>query len=154
MGKCDTRRCVGVSDDLNGINLTANTSNTAPTVPSGLGSQGKRKRGEGLDKYKKNMPVTKRIVDAVSLIATALKDTTEAVIKMSNSDITTELTTDLLSTEEIASDTHLCILCCNLLANKAFKDIYASLRGNQEVLIASLKYNAKNLLPYVKPKNP
>ncbi|XP_028759016.1 uncharacterized protein LOC114717946 isoform X1 [Neltuma alba] len=147
--------CVGVLDDLDGINLTANTSNTTLIVPSGLESQGMRKRGEGLDKYKKQeMLATKRITDAVSSIATASKEIAKAINKMSNSDITTELTTDLLSMEEIASDTHLCVICCNLLANKTFRDIYAGLRGNREVLVAWLKYNAKNPPPYAAPKNP
>ncbi|XP_028770574.1 uncharacterized protein LOC114727952 [Neltuma alba] len=143
---------MGVSDDLDCINLTANTSNTAPTIPSSLGSQGKRKRGQGFDEYKKQkMPSTKRIADAVSLIATASKDIAEAVNKMSNSDITTELTTDLLSMEEITSDTHFYVIDCNLLANKTFKDIYAGLRVNQGILIAWLKYNTENPPPYAAP---
>ncbi|XP_028796692.1 uncharacterized protein LOC114752138 [Neltuma alba] len=145
----------GVSDYLDGINLTANTSNTAPTVPSTSGSQGKRKRGEGLDKYKKKkMPTTRRIADAVSLIEKASISTAEAIDKISNIDNTTELTADLLSMPEIVSDTHLCVICYNLLANKMFREIYAGLRENQEVLVAWLKHNAANLPPYIAPKNP
>ncbi|XP_028801597.1 uncharacterized protein LOC114756822 [Neltuma alba] len=151
----DTRRRVGVSDNLDGINLTANTSNTIPSIPSGSGSQRKGKRGEGLDKYKKQkMPATKRIADAASSIEKALISTAAAVNKISNSDNTTELTTDLLSMEEIVSDTHLCVVCCNLLANKTFRDIYDGLRENQEVLVAWLKHNAENPLPYAATKNP
>ncbi|XP_028755823.1 uncharacterized protein LOC114715194 [Neltuma alba] len=127
----DTERPAGVSDDLDGINLTANTSNTTPSVPIGSGSQGKRKRGGGLDKYKKQkMSATKRIADSVSSIEKASISTAAAVNKLANSDNTTELTTDLLSMKEIVSDTHLCVMCCNLLANKTFRDIYASLREN------------------------
>ncbi|XP_028770004.1 uncharacterized protein LOC114727463 [Neltuma alba] len=110
---------------LDSINLTVNTSNSTSTIPNSSGSQGKRKRGEA-----------------------------KAINKMSNSDITIELTTNLLSMEEIANDTHLCVLCCNLLANKTFKDIYAGLRGNRELLVAWLKHNAENPLSHAKPKNP
>ncbi|XP_028753944.1 L10-interacting MYB domain-containing protein-like [Neltuma alba] len=151
----DTRRRAGVSDDLDGINLTANTSNTAPNISSGSGSQGKRKRGGGLDKYKKQkMPATKRIADAVSSIKKASISTATAINKISNSDNTTELTADLLSMEEIVSDTHICVMCCNLLANKTFRDIYAGLRENRKVLVAWLKHNAENPSSYAAPKNP
>ncbi|XP_028757227.1 uncharacterized protein LOC114716392 [Neltuma alba] len=151
----DTGRRAGVLDYLDGINLTANTSNTTPTIPSALGSQGKRKRGEGLDKYKKQkMPATRRIEDSVSSIEKASISTAEAINKISNSDNTTELTTDLLSMPEIVSDTHLCVIYCNLLANKTFRGIYAGLRENREVLVAWLKHNAANPLPYATPKNP
>ncbi|XP_028801453.1 uncharacterized protein LOC114756673 [Neltuma alba] len=151
----NTGRRTGVSDYLDGINLTANTSNTAPTVPSASGSQGKRKRGEGLDKYKKQkMPATRRIAYSVSSIEKASISMAEAINKISNSDNTTELTTDLLSMPEIVSDTHLCVIYCNLLANKTFRDIYAGLRENWEVLVAQLKHNVVNLPPYAAPKNP
>ncbi|XP_028795961.1 uncharacterized protein LOC114751454 [Neltuma alba] len=151
----DTERPAGVSDDLDGINLTANTSNTTPSIRIGSGSQGKRKRGGGLDKYKKQkMPATRRIADSVSSIEKASISTAAAVNKLVNSDNTTELTSDLLSMKEIVSDTHLCVMCCNLLANKTFRDIYAGLRENREVLVAWLKHNAANPPPYAAPKNP
>ncbi|XP_028766372.1 uncharacterized protein LOC114724223 [Neltuma alba] len=151
----DTRRRAGVSDYLDGINLTANTSNTAPTGPSASGSQGKRKRGEGLDKYKKQkMPATRRIADSVSSIEKASISTAEAINKICISDNTTELTADLLSMPEIVNDLQLCVTCCNLLANKTFRDIYAGLRENREVLVAWLKHNAANPPPYAAPKNP
>ncbi|XP_028767258.1 uncharacterized protein LOC114724957 [Neltuma alba] len=151
----NTGRRAGVSNFLDSINLTTNTLNTAPTIPSASGSQGKRKRGEGLDKYKKQkMPVTRRIADSVSSIEKASISTTEAINKISNSDNTTKLTTDLLSMPEIVSDTHLCVICCNLLANKTFRDIYAGLIENREVLVAWLKHNAANPPPYAAPKNP
>ncbi|XP_028751276.1 uncharacterized protein LOC114711090 [Neltuma alba] len=107
----DTERPAGVSDDLDGINLTANTSNTTPSIPIGSRSQGKRKRGGGLDKYKKQKMLAKRrIADPVSSIEKASISIVVAVNKLANIHNTTKLIIDLLSTKEIVSDTHLCVV--------------------------------------------
>ncbi|XP_028755833.1 putative disease resistance RPP13-like protein 1 [Neltuma alba] len=89
---------LGVTDEMAGVNLTANTA------PSGSGSHGKRKRGEVSSRQKKQkIPVSRQITDSVSEIATASKDRTVVLNKIKEVSIS-EVTAEVLCLEEITSN--------------------------------------------------
>ncbi|KAK4269121.1 hypothetical protein QN277_022318 [Acacia crassicarpa] len=69
---------VQMPTNLDGMNLTLNTQ------PSGSASIGKRKRGEGADGSKKKKTTSQReLVDRLSVIADATKDSTTVLKKIS-----------------------------------------------------------------------
>ena len=89
---------VQVSVDLECMNLT---SNTQPSQPSGSASIGKRKRGEGTNGSKKK----KTLVDAVSVIVDASKDSTVVLKKLNErDDRMSVIVAELLTIPKIVSD--------------------------------------------------
>ncbi|XP_028778700.1 L10-interacting MYB domain-containing protein-like [Neltuma alba] len=136
---------VGVTNEMAGVNLTANTT------PSGSGSHGKRKRGEGSSRQtKQKLPASRQIADSVSEIATASKDRAATLKKIKEVSIS-EVTAEVLCLEEITSDSDFRNRCLRLLLHKSVREMVVSLKGQPEYLVAWLQDMAYNPPSWLKP---
>ncbi|KAK4275376.1 hypothetical protein QN277_018468 [Acacia crassicarpa] len=135
--------------DLECMNLTSNTQ------PSGSASIGKRKRSEGTNGKNKKK---KTLVDAVSVIADASKDSTIVLKKLNErDDRTSAIVAELLTIPEIVSDSDFRRRCCNMMMHRTPQNMFLGLKGEKSALMDWLRehaYSRPNFLTVtIKKKN-
>lgn len=140
---------VGVSAEFGNINLSNGYGNSSDK------SGGKRKRIENAEKASNkkmvNVPASKKIADAISRIATASESRSTTVNKLVVPGASIgEVMAEMQNFEALESNIELHSRCCQLMMFEPARQMFVALKGNEEKLLAWLKFAAYNPSPFMK----
>lgn len=143
----DNVEATGVSVDLENINLSFSNGNNSDM------SNGKRKSvglGEKNEVNKKmKVPASKKIVDAISRIASESHSIVVNTLINSGTSIG-EVMAKIQNMDVITSDVDLHNRCCHLMIFKLAREMSIALKGNEGRLLEWLKFATYNPLPFMK----